>query len=73
MALRAVAVLLFVAAAPQAIASSEPDADVLAIARKHRVICYAAKPSHESFQEAPKNITLETVDDLKKSAAIIYA
>jgi uncharacterized membrane protein len=58
---------------PAGNASSEPDADVLAIVRKHRVICYAAKPSHESFQEAPKNITLETVDDLKKSAAIIYA
>jgi len=38
MALRAVAVLLFVAGAPQAIARSEPDADVLAILRKHRVI-----------------------------------
>jgi uncharacterized membrane protein len=46
---------------------------VLAIVRKHRVICHAAKPSHASFQEAPKNITQETVDDLKKSAATIYA
>ena len=73
MALRAVAVLLFVAVAPQVNASSEPDADVLAIVRKHRVICHAAKPSHASFQEAPKNITQETVDDLKKSAATIYA
>jgi uncharacterized membrane protein len=41
--------------------------------RKYRVICHAAKPSHASFQEAPKNITQETVDDLKKSAATIYA
>jgi uncharacterized membrane protein len=73
MALRAVAVLLFVAAASQAVASSEPDADAPAIVRKHCVVCHAAKPSHESFQEAPKNITLETVDDLKKYAATIYA
>jgi uncharacterized membrane protein len=41
--------------------------------RKHRVICHAAKPSHASFQEAPKNITQEIVDDLKKSAATIYS
>ena len=41
--------------------------------RKHCVMCHAVKPSHESFQEAPKNITLETVDDLKKYAATIYA
>ena len=73
MALQAVAVLLFIAAARQAVASSVPDADALAIIRKHCVICHAAKPSHESFQEAPKNITLETVDDLKKYAATIYA
>jgi uncharacterized membrane protein len=72
MALRAVAVLLFVAAS-QAVASSEPDADAPAIVRKHCVVCHAAKPSHGSFQEAPKNIMLETVDDLKKYAATIYA
>ena len=65
MPLRAVAVLLFIAAARQAVASSAPDADALAIIRKHCVICHATKPSHESFQEAPKNITQETVDDLK--------
>ncbi len=72
MALRAVAILLFVAPVPQAIAS-EPGADALAIVRKHCEICHAAKPSHERFQEALKNITLETVEDLKKYAATIYA
>jgi uncharacterized membrane protein len=73
MALRVVAALLFVAAAPQALPTSEPDAAALAIVRKHCVICRAAEPSHESFQETPKNITLETVHNLKKYAATIYA
>jgi len=36
-------------------------------------MCHAVKPTHESFQEAPKNISLETVADLKKHAATIYA
>lgn len=67
MALRVVAALLFVAAAPQALPTSEPDAAALC------VICRAAEPSHESFQETPKNITLETVHNLKKYAATIYA
>jgi uncharacterized membrane protein len=71
--LRAVAVLLFVAASHQTVASGLSDADALAIVHKHCVICHAAKPSHESFQGARKNITLETVDDLKKYAATICA
>ena len=36
-------------------------------------MCHAAKPTHESFQEAPKNIALETIDDIKKHAATISA
>jgi uncharacterized membrane protein len=36
-------------------------------------MCHAAKPTHESFQEAPKNITLETIADIKKHAATISA
>jgi uncharacterized membrane protein len=39
------------------------DSEVLALMRKHCVICHAAKPTHESFQEAPKNIALETIAD----------
>jgi uncharacterized membrane protein len=73
MALRVVAALLFVAAAPQALPTSKPGADALAIVRKHCVICHAAEPSHENFQKTPKNITLETVHNLKKYAATIYA
>ncbi len=36
-------------------------------------MCHAANPTHESFQVAPKNITLETVADLRKHATTIYA
>ena len=36
-------------------------------------MCHAAKPTHESFQEAPKNITLETIADIRKHALTILA
>jgi uncharacterized membrane protein len=72
-ALRAVAVLIFIVTAPRALAGSASDAEVLAIVRKHCVMCHAAKPTHESFQEAPKNIALETVADLKKYVSTIHA
>ena len=73
MALRAVAMLLSIAVVPQAVAGSDFDAEALAIVRKHCVMCHAAQPTHESFQEAPKNVTLETVTELKLHAASIYA
>ena len=47
------------------------DAEALAIMQKHCVSCHAVKPTHESFQEAPKNVTLETIADLKKYAQLI--
>jgi uncharacterized membrane protein len=49
------------------------DAEALAIVQRHCVMCHAAKPTHEAFEEAPKNVTLESVADLKKYAALIYA
>lgn len=41
------------------------DAQALALAQKHCTLCHAAKPTHESFQEAPKGVMLETVEELK--------
>jgi uncharacterized membrane protein len=35
-------------------------------------MCHATNPTHESFRDAPKNVVLETVDDLKKHAVTIY-
>jgi uncharacterized membrane protein len=69
----AVAMSMFLAAANYACAGSVTDIEALGIVRKHCVMCHTAKPTHESFQEAPKNITLETAADLKKYAAVIFA
>lgn len=69
----AVAVSIFLATANYAYAGSVSDPEVLGIVRKHCLMCHTAKPTHESFREAPKNITLETVADLKKYAAVIFA
>jgi uncharacterized membrane protein len=41
------------------------DADVVAIAHKHCVMCHAQKPSHPSFDAPPKQVVLETIGDLK--------
>ena len=48
------------------------DAEALTITQKHCVTCHAAKPTHESFQDAPKDITLETIADLRKYAKLIF-
>jgi uncharacterized membrane protein len=68
-----VAAVICFATAPHADAGTVTDTDALAISSKHSVMCHAAKPAHESFQDAPKGIILESVDDLKKHAATIYA
>jgi uncharacterized membrane protein len=47
------------------------DEEVLAISRKHCVMCHATKPIHESFTEAPKGAILETIQDIKRFAGLI--
>jgi len=47
------------------------DAEILAISTKHCIICHAQKPAHESFQEPPKNVILETIDDIKRHAVAV--
>jgi len=73
MRLSAAAVTILIAAAPFSHACAVDDAETLAIVRAHCVMCHAAKPMHESVQEAPKNITLETVADIRKHALTILA
>ena len=34
-------------------------------------MCHAQKPTHDSFKEAPKNVVLESVDQLRKHAPLI--
>jgi uncharacterized membrane protein len=48
------------------------DAEALAITTRHCVSCHAAKPTHESFQEPPKGVTLQTVADLRRYADLIF-
>lgn len=72
MIFRAVAGIVFATVAPPARAGSISDADVLVIVHKHCTACHAASPTHESFREAPKNIVLEFVADLKKHAGVVY-
>lgn len=67
-----VAGLLVLSCAP-AFAGGVSDKDALAIVQKHCVVCHAEKPAHESFQEAPNGIVLETVRSLRTNAAAIYA
>lgn len=73
MRLGAAAVTILIAAAPSSRALAVDDAEALALVRKHCVMCHATKPTHESFQEAPKNISLETIADIKKHAITISA
>jgi uncharacterized membrane protein len=47
------------------------DDEVLAIARTHCVMCHAAKPTHEGFPEAPKGVRLETIEEIRRYAALI--
>ena len=73
MTLRTVAGLVFATVAPSAQGGNFSDADVLLIVQRHCATCHAVNPTHESFREAPKKIVLESVADLKKHAAVVYA
>lgn len=73
MRLGAAAMIILIVAAPFSYALAVDDAEALVLVQKHCVMCHAAKPTHESFQEAPKNIALETIADIKNHAAAISA
>jgi uncharacterized membrane protein len=59
--------------APASTGGAVSDAEVLAITAKHCTMCHAAKPTHESFKEAPKNVMLESVADLRKYAPLVLS
>lgn len=69
----AVTVTILAVSAPSSHALAVDDAEALALVQKHCVMCHATKPTHESFREAPKNIALETISDIRKHAATISA
>jgi uncharacterized membrane protein len=47
------------------------DEDVLAVTRKHCVMCHAQAPSHPSFDAPPKQVVLESIEELKAWASKI--
>jgi len=47
------------------------DTEILTLTAKHCTMCHAAKPRHESFTEAPKGVTLETIADIARYAPLI--
>jgi uncharacterized membrane protein len=65
----AAAAALLAAAAPSVTsdvhAGDVLDADVLAVSRKHCVMCHAHAPSHPSFDAPPKQVVLESIEELQ--------
>ena len=47
------------------------DVEVLGITDAHCVSCHAKQPTHPAFKTAPKNIVLETADDLRRYADLV--
>ena len=47
------------------------DVEVLGITDTHCASCHARAPTHPAFKVAPKNIVLETTDDLRRYAALV--
>ena len=47
------------------------DVEVLSITDAHCVSCHAQVPTHPAFRTAPKNIVLESVDDLHRYADLV--
>jgi len=47
---------------------SVSDTEVMEISQAHCVVCHARQPKHEAFKEAPKNVALENIDDMKRFA-----
>ena len=60
---------VFVAVSGSAFAAEVSDAQALAIVQKHCGPCHARNPTHPAFDKPPKDIVLETIADLRKSAA----
>jgi uncharacterized membrane protein len=47
------------------------DADVMVLMQKHCTTCHARRPTHESFKEPPKHVTLESVAELRQYARLV--
>jgi uncharacterized membrane protein len=47
------------------------DARALEIAQTHCVMCHSVHPTHAAFPQAPKDMALETLADLRRFAPLI--
>ena len=47
------------------------DAEALEIVDAHCAQCHSAQPAHPAFRTTPKNVVLETADDLRRYASLI--
>ncbi len=47
------------------------DDDIIAMTRKHCIMCHAQKPTHEGFDTPPKGLTLESLDEVRRYARLI--
>jgi len=54
-------------------APAASDAEILAISARHCTSCHARKPTHQSFPEPPKNVTLETIDDFRRFGPLVLS
>jgi uncharacterized membrane protein len=48
------------------------DMEAQAIVGKHCLMCHARNPSHPAFKEAPKNMALESIPEMRRFAQQIY-
>jgi uncharacterized membrane protein len=64
--LGAFAAAVFAAVSVAHAASPMTDAEAVALAAKHCVVCHAEMPAHPAFGKPPKGIRLETVDELRR-------
>jgi uncharacterized membrane protein len=66
MAAAFVAAAMLLSAIPRGgFAADVSDTEAMAIVHKHCVACHAKAPTHPSFDAPPKNVSLETLDELK--------
>jgi uncharacterized membrane protein len=64
-----VAAAVFAAATtPAQAANPMTDAEVVALAAKHCIMCHAEMPTSEAFDKPPKGIRLETIEQLRRYA-----
>ena len=52
-------------------AQAVSDIEVLGITDAHCASCHAQTPTHPAFKAAPKNVVLETTDDLRRYADLV--